>query len=74
MHRLADFAGVAVDVQRQVLDDWHADAMGLNSDPDPVTDVNTSLDTRIVRQLEKSGVSLNRLDRDLRNRLSQLLN
>lgn len=67
-------AGVPASVQRRVLDDWHADAMGLNSDPDPVTDVNTSLDERIVRQLEKSGITLNRLDRDLRNRLSQLLN
>ena len=63
-------AGVPSIVQRRVLDDWHADAIGLNSDPDPSTDVNTRLDDRIVRQLSKAGISMDRLDRDLRNRLS----
>jgi hypothetical protein len=63
-------AGVPSLVQRRVLEDWHADAIGLNSDPDPSTDVNTRLDDRIVRQLVKAGVSMERLDRDLRNRLS----
>lgn len=64
-------AGVPSLVQRRVLQDWHADAIGLNSDPDPSTDVNTRLDDRIVRQLSKAGISLDRLDRDLRNRLSE---
>lgn len=63
-------AGVPSLVQRRVLEDWHADAIGLNSDPDPSTDVNTRLDDRIVRQLSKAGISIERLDRDLRNRLS----
>ncbi len=63
-------AGVPSIVQRRVLEDWHADAIGLNSDPDPSTDVNTRLDDRIVRQLSKAGISMDRLDRDLRNRLS----
>ncbi len=63
-------AGVPSVVQRRVLEDWHADAIGLNSDPDPSTDVNTRLDDRIVRQLSKAGISMERLDRDLRNRLS----
>lgn len=63
-------AGVPSIVQRRVLEDWHADAIGLNSDPDPSTDVNTRLDDRIVRQLAKAGISMERLDRDLRNRLS----
>jgi uncharacterized membrane protein required for colicin V production len=63
-------AGVPSVVQRRVLEDWHADAIGLNSDPDPSTDVNTRLDDRIVRQLSKAGISMDRLDRDLRNRLS----
>ena len=64
-------AGVPNDVQRRVLQDWHADAMGLNNDPDPGTDVNTRIDDRIVRQLNRADISLDRLDRDLRTRLSQ---
>ena len=65
-------AGVPGDVQRRVLEDWHADAMGLNNDPDPGTDVNTRIDDRILRQLNRAGISLDRLTNiDLRNRLSQ---
>ena len=67
-------AGVPAAVQRRVLEDWHADAMGLNADPDPSTDINTRLDDRIVRQLSSAGISLDRLDRDLRNRLSDIVN
>ncbi len=66
-------AGVPSDVQRRVLEDWHADAMGLNRDPDPGTDVNTRIDDRILRQLNQAGVSLDRLDRELRTRLSQVM-
>ncbi len=64
-------AGVPSDVQRRVLQDWHADAMGLNNDPDPGTDVNTRIDVRILRQLDHARISLDRLDLDLRTRLSQ---
>jgi membrane protein required for colicin V production len=65
-------AGVPGDVQRRVLEDWHADAMGLNNDPDPGTDVNTRIDDRILRQMNRAGISLDRLTNiDLRNRLSQ---
>lgn len=67
-------AGVPSAVQRRVLEDWHADAMGLNADPDPSTDINTRLDDRIVRQLSTAGISLDRLDRDLRSRLSDVVN
>ena len=66
-------AGVPSDVQRRVLQDWHADAMGLNNDPDPGTNVNTRIDHRIVRQLNLADISLDRLDRDLRTRLSQAM-
>ncbi len=64
-------AGLPGDVQRRVVEDWHADAMGLNNDPDPATDVNTRIDDRILRQLNRAGISLDRLGVDLRNRLSQ---
>lgn len=64
-------SGVPGAVARRVLEDWHADAMGLNRDPDPGTDVDTRLDDRILRQLNRAGVSLEDLDRELRTRLSQ---
>jgi membrane protein required for colicin V production len=63
-------AGLPADVQRQVLSDWHADTLGHSGDPDPATDVDTRLDERILRQLQKSGIPLNRLDRELRSRLT----
>ncbi len=66
-------AGVPREVQSRVLQDWHADAMGLNVDPDPGTNVNTRIDERIVRQLNRADISLDRLDRDLRTRLSQAM-
>jgi membrane protein required for colicin V production len=56
-------------VVHRVLEDWHADALGLSRDPDIGTDVDTRLDERIVRQLGRAGVSLEQLDRDLRSRL-----
>lgn len=64
-------AGVPEQVQNRVLEDWHADVMLLQNDPDPGTNVNTRLDDRILRQLGRSGISLERLDRELRTRLSQ---
>ncbi len=65
-------SGVPSQVQQKVLADWHADVMGLNADPDPTTDGDTPLDVRIVRQLNKAGISLDRLDRVLRTRLSDI--
>jgi membrane protein required for colicin V production len=56
-------------VVRRVLEDWHADALGLARDPDIGTDVDTRLDERIVRQLSRAGVPVEQLDRDLRSRL-----
>ena len=47
--------------------------MGLNVDPDPGTNVNTRIDERIVRQLNRADIALDRLDRDLRTRLSQAM-
>ncbi len=64
-------AGVPEDVQRRVLEDWHADVMLLQNDPDPGTDVASRLDERILRQLSRSGIALEHLDRELRLRLSQ---
>jgi len=66
-------SGVPTHVQRRVLEDWHADAMGLDDDPDPATSVDTRLDDRILRQLSRAGISLEQLDRSLRNRLSDAM-
>lgn len=66
--------GVPGSIQRRVLEDWHADAIGLNSDPDPYTSIDTRLEERILRQLAKAGISLDRLDRNLRTKLSNVTN
>jgi uncharacterized membrane protein required for colicin V production len=64
--------GVPAEVQHSVLEDWYADVMILQADPDTGTDVTTRFDERIVRQLLRHRVSLDRLDGGLRQRLSQL--
>lgn len=65
-------AGVPAAIIPRVLADWHADALGLPRDPDPGTDVNSRLDERILRQLNRAGISLEDLDSGLRSRLTQL--
>jgi hypothetical protein len=57
-------------VVRRVLEDWHADALGLSRDPDIGTDLDTRLDERILRQLSRAGVTVDQLDRSLRSRLN----
>ncbi|MBW3540267.1 MAG: CvpA family protein [Planctomycetes bacterium] len=56
------------------LDDWHADLVRFDpeTDPDPETDYATPLETRIVRQLERAGVSRTSLDDELRSRLDRV--
>jgi len=65
-------SGLPPVVVRRVLEDWHADAFGLARDPDIGTNVDTRLDERIVRQLSRSGVSVEQLDRELRSRLREI--
>lgn len=65
-------AGVPPAVIQRVLADWHADALGLPRDPDSGTDVNSRLDERILRQLNRAGIPLQDLDAALRSRLTQL--
>ena len=65
--------GVPAHVQKAVLDDWYADVMLEETDPDPGTIINTRMDERILRQLRVSGVSLNTLATDLQNRLRESL-
>lgn len=51
-----------------VLEDWRADLLLLKPDPEPSTDVATSLDARIVYQLRQAGVAAESLSRGLRER------
>lgn len=63
------FAGVPEAVQYKVLQDWYADLMLLNEDPDTGTTIRNTVDERILRQLSQAGISLDRLDQTLRSRL-----
>ncbi|HVV99347.1 MAG TPA: CvpA family protein [Planctomycetaceae bacterium] len=62
-------SGVPNQVAAAALKDWLADLEG-TIDPDPQTDITTPLDARIVRQLQRANVPLNRLDQALRTRLA----
>lgn len=65
----ADLAGVPDQVVLAVLKDWRADLLLDGGDPDPQTDVTTSLDKRILRHLELQKVPLNSLGASLQDRI-----
>ncbi len=69
----AVMTGIPDQVVLAVLRDWRADFSDRDPDPDPQTDVATSLDARIVRQMEISGVPLTSLSRGLQDRLRESL-
>lgn len=62
--------GVPGQVQAVVLQDWYADLMPGQTDPDPKTGFSTELDIRILRQLQAAGISPTRLSGKLQQRLS----
>lgn len=66
-------AGVPPTVRQSVVRDWHSDAMGLPPDPDSGTDINSRLDIRILRQLQRADIRISDLDEALRNRLQPQL-
>lgn len=51
-----------------VLQDWNADIWSL-TDPDPGTNAQSTLEQRILRQLEVAGIPLNQLDPAMQQRL-----
>lgn len=62
--------GLPPGVGESVLEDWRRDLWQKNSpDPDPGTDANATLETRIVRQLQSRGIQVNRLSSDVQQRL-----
>lgn len=63
-------AGIPPQVQAAVIKDWYADLSLQATDPDPLTNVQTRLDERILRQLEKARVPLTDLALELRQRLN----
>ncbi len=64
-------AGVHPTVRQLVVRDWHSDAMGLGPDPDSGTDINSRLDSRILRQLQRADIPIGELEQGLRDRLQQ---
>lgn len=65
-----DLAGLPLRIETAVLEDWHADLMGSDPDPDPTTDFRTQLNKRILNQLRYANVPLDTLDTALQNRLN----
>jgi len=65
-------SGLPLQIETRVLEDWHADLMGFNPDPDPNTDFRSELDRRIVNQMQYAGLPLNSLDSALRQRLESV--
>jgi uncharacterized membrane protein required for colicin V production len=62
--------GLPPGVGQGVLEDWRRDLWQAQSpDPDPGTDANATLETRIVRQLQSRGIQVNRLSSELQHRL-----
>jgi uncharacterized membrane protein required for colicin V production len=61
--------GIPDDVALNVLRDWKADLSDTNSNADPKTTDRSSLNDRIINQLNKSGISMRSLDAATRERL-----
>jgi membrane protein required for colicin V production len=68
-------SGLPDAVKAAVVEDWYTDIFypSRDRDPDPKTDISTTLDERIVRELERGGVPLSTLSAALRNRLRDLM-
>jgi uncharacterized membrane protein required for colicin V production len=64
-------SGVPDQVAVRVLEDWKADLSKDGTlDPDTGTDADTTIEMRILRQMEFAGMRLDGLSRDLQDRLS----
>jgi uncharacterized membrane protein required for colicin V production len=64
-------SGIPDNVAVAVLKDWKADLSNDRAnDPDRATDINTSVEQRILQQMTRNGVRLDQLDPALRERLS----
>jgi len=66
---LRRLAGVPDSVSRAVLNDWRSDLAGLKPDPDPRTNQDEMVETRILNQMQTQGVSMEQLSQDAQQRL-----
>ena len=62
--------GVPAQVRDSVINDWYADIKMQPSDPDTTTTIDTLLDERILRQVDRAGV-WPRLSLELQQRLDK---
>ena len=63
-------SGVPPEVALAVLEDWRRDLWATQSiDPDPGTDQQTTLEVRILRQLQARGIPVNQLNREVQQAL-----
>jgi len=65
-----DLTGLPLQIETSVLEDWHADLLGLDPDPDPSTDFRSDMDQRIFNQVKYAGLKVNSLNTALQERLS----
>ncbi len=64
--------GLPEHIQISVLEDWYADLVGNQRDPDPRTNGDSRIDDRILNQLSQAGMRIDQLTyNELRTRLSQ---
>ncbi|QDU37058.1 Colicin V production protein [Maioricimonas rarisocia] len=64
-----EFVGLPDQVAVAVLEDLRADLWAAQPDPDPGTSITSSLELRMVRQLEAAGIPVSRLTPALQSRL-----
>ncbi|GAB4148335.1 MAG: hypothetical protein Tsb009_22020 [Planctomycetaceae bacterium] len=65
-------SGLPDAVELAVLKDWYADLSNAKDDPDPQTNANTRIETRIFRQMIATGNPLDQLEIGLRKRLEEI--
>lgn len=61
------------DVGESVFRDWYGDLTNRNPDIDPGTNVDTSLDERILRQMKARNYSIDQLPVTLKQRLENFM-
>ena len=61
--------GIPADIAEDSLVDWYADLIPGNNDPDPATKFTTHLEERLVRQLARARVPMDRLSLSAQRRL-----
>jgi len=66
---LRRLSGIPESVCQAVLQDWKADLLGTQPDPDPQTNQNAMIEDRILHQMQFQGVRMEQLSSDAQQRL-----